>query len=475
MRELTVDVAVIGAGTAGLNARRAAEKAGAQVLAIDAGPLGTTCARVGCMPSKLLIAAGEAAQAIREARHFGVHAGAPKIVGAEVMGRVRRERDRFVGFVVEECRALERRGLLLMGRARFVAPKVLQVGDEVQVTARRAIVIAAGSTPRRPQVLAQVQSPRVIDSDTVFELEAIPARVLVVGAGPIGLELGHALARLGSAVTIIGTGGKVAGIRDPQVLAAARPALAAGLRLHTRTTLNAAETRGDEVWVRFTGDDGDVHEGTWPYVLVATGRQARLEGLGLESAGVAIDATGRAVDLDPETLQWGAAPLFLAGDAAGLRPILHEAIDEGRIAGRNAASFPNLAPGERRTPLGIVFTDPQVMAVGRRFDALDLSTCAIGQVDFADQGRARVLGKNVGLLRVYAARAGGALLGAEMVGPAAEHLGHLLAWAVQQGLTVEQALQMPFYHPVIEEGLRTALLDALKQMAVKTTDYAGEG
>src|SRR5690606_91151 len=131
-------------------------------------------------------------------------------------------------------------------------------------------------------------------------------------------------------------------------------------------------------------------------------------------------------------------------DASGLRPLLHEAIDEGRIAGRNAASFPTITPGERRTPLAIVFTEPQVAAVGRRFDALDLSTCAIGQVDFGDQGRARVLGHNVGLLRVYAARSTGALLGAEMVGPAAEHLGHLLAWAVQQGLTVAQALEMPF-------------------------------
>src|SRR5690606_31046705 len=148
-----------------------------------------------------------------------------------------------------------------------------------------------------------------------------------------------------------------------------------------------------------TGEDGDVSEGTWSHVLVATGRAARLGGLGLEAAGVELDARGQAVDLDPETLQCGERPVFLAGDASGLRPILHEALDEGRIAGRSAASCPTITPGERRTPLAIVFTEPQVAAVGRPFDALDLSTCAIGEVDFGDQGRARVLGHNVGLLR----------------------------------------------------------------------------
>ena len=112
-----------------------------------------------------------------------------------------------------------------------------------------------------------------------------------------------------------------------------------------------------------------------------------------------------------------------------------------------------------------MFTDPQVAAVGARFDSLDLSTCAIGQVNYANQGRARVMGKNRGLLRVYGERETGKLLGAEMVAPAAEHLGHLLAWAIQQGLTVEQALQMPFYHPVVEEGLRTALQELRHNLA----------
>ncbi|MCY1056275.1 dihydrolipoyl dehydrogenase [Nannocystis sp. SCPEA4] len=468
MREQTVDVAVIGAGTAGLNARRAAEKAGAHAVAIDSGPLGTTCARVGCMPSKLLIAAAEAAHAVREARQFGVHAGEPRVVASEVMGRVRRERDRFVGFLLDEAQGLAERGLLIHGRARFEGPNVLVVGDDLRVTARRAIVVAVGSAPRPPPILSRLESPRVIDSDKVFELDAFPERVLVIGAGPIGVELGQALARLGARVTVACADNKVAGIRDPSVLAAAKSALAREMTLHTRTKLETAENRPDGVWVRFSGDDGEVFEGTWPLILAATGRAPRLAALELERAGVKLDDKGKPRDFDPATLQCGELPLFIAGDAAGHRPLLHEAIDDGQIAGRNAAAFPEARPGERRVPLSIVFTDPQVAAIGRRFDSLDLSTCAIGQVDFADQGRARVMAKNHGMLRVYGSRATGALIGAELVAPAGEHLAHLLAWAIQTGLTVEQALRLPFYHPVVEEGLRTALLDLRSQLSVRS-------
>lgn len=458
MDETTVDVAVIGAGTAGLGARRAAEKAGAQAVVIDAGPLGTTCARVGCMPSKLLIAAAEAAHAVREAPGFGVHAGEPRVDAAALFGRVRDERDRFVGFVLDDCRRLEERGALLRGHARFVAPGVLQVGEDRRVIARRGVVIATGSAPFVPPPLRAVaSSPHVITSDQVFELDAVPASVLVIGSGPLGLELGQALARLGARVTVVGVRGALAGLSDPEVRAAARAALAAELELHTDYSLQAVEARGDGVYARFVGDDKELHEGTWSKVLLAAGRRPRLSGLGLENSGVELDADGRPSRFEADTLRCGPGAVFLAGDVADLRPLMHEAVDEGQIAGRNAARFPDLAPGERRTPLAIVFTDPQIAVVGRGFEQIERETCAIGQVDFADQGRARVIRKHRGLLRVYGERATGAVVGAELCGPAAEHLAHLLAWSIQRGVTVEQALAMPFYHPAIEEGLRTAL------------------
>ena len=162
---------------------------------------------------------------------------------------------------------------------------------------------------------------------------------------------------------------------------------------------------------------------------------------------------------DPYTLQAGSSAIFIAGDANNDVPLLHEAADEGRIAGENAARFPTVKPGLRRAPLGIVFTDPQIAIVGRGFAALKASALAVGEVSFEDQGRSRVMLRNQGLLRVYGDPATGRFLGAEMVGPDAEHIGHLLAWALQARMTVAGMLEMPFYHPVVEEGLRTALRD----------------
>jgi dihydrolipoamide dehydrogenase len=163
------------------------------------------------------------------------------------------------------------------------------------------------------------------------------------------------------------------------------------------------------------------------------------------------------------------APVFIAGDANDDLPLLHEAADEGTIAGQNAARFPNVAPGLRRSPLAITFTSPQMAVVGSTFASLAKDGAlppevVVGEISFEDQGRSRVMLENKGLSHVYADRASGRLLGAELVGPRVEHLAHLLAWAHQLALTIPQMLAMPFYHPVVEEGLRTALRDAASKL-----------
>jgi len=126
------------------------------------------------------------------------------------------------------------------------------------------------------------------------------------------------------------------------------------------------------------------------------------------------------------------------------------------IAGDNAGRYPDVSVGLRRSPLGIVFSDPQMAMVGKRYGELPEGNVAIGCASFEDQGRSRVMRQNKDLLRVYAERGTGLFLGAEMIAPRAEHLGHLLAWAHQSALSIDQMLDMPFYHPVVEEGLRTA-------------------
>jgi dihydrolipoamide dehydrogenase len=147
-------------------------------------------------------------------------------------------------------------------------------------------------------------------------------------------------------------------------------------------------------------------------------------------------------------------------------PLLHEAADQGKIVGDNAGRWPDVRAQTRRAPLGIVFCDPQIATVGKSYRGLQAEEIdhAIGEVSFENQGRSRVIHENRGLLRLYGAHGTGLFLGAEMIGPAAEHIGHLLAWAAQQGLSVHEMLALPYYHPTIEEGVRTGLRDLSRQL-----------
>src|SRR5690606_15992788 len=180
-----------------------------------------------------------------------------------------------------------------------------------------------------------------------------------------------------------------------------------------------------------------------------------VDGLGLETLGVPLDVNGMP-EVDPRTMRIGTTPVLLAGDATGDDPLLHEAADDGHIAGLNATSEDPIRLS-RRTPLRVVFCDPGVASVGQRAIDLDPEATLVGEMSFASQGRARIMQENRGLLRIYAARGDGRLLGAEMAIPAAEHMALLLALAIGQGLTVNDLLRTPFYHPTLEEGLRTAL------------------
>jgi len=461
MQERRVEVAVIGAGTAGMTAFRAARAATDSVLLIEGAQYGTTCARVGCMPSKLLIAAAEAAHMVERAAEFGVETAPPKINGRAVMDRVRRERDRFVGFVVETVEDWPEKQRLL-GRARFSDDHTLEVegadGSRHRVVAER-IVIATGSTTVWPPFFEAV-GDLLATSDDVFDWDDLPESAAVFGGGVIGLELGQALHRLGVRTRLFGKGGGVGMLSDPEVRAAATAAFAADFPFHPDADVKSIERDGEAVVVTFVDDGGKTTTERFARLLAATGRRPAVKGLGLETTSLELDEHG-IPRFDPCTLQCGESHVFIAGDVNNFRPLLHEAADEGRTAGSNAASFPEVRAGLRRVPLGVVFTEPNLAMVGEGYAALEARSCpfAIGSVDFKSQGRSRVMLQNQGLLRVYGELGSGMFLGAEMAGPRAEHLAHLLAWSLQQRLTVPQMLDLPYYHPVIEEGLRTALRD----------------
>jgi dihydrolipoamide dehydrogenase len=451
-----VDVAIIGAGTAGMGAYRAARAHTDSIVLVEAGPYGTTCARVGCMPSKLLIAAAESAEAVREASGFGVHTAPPRIDGVAVMDRVRAERDRFVGFVVETVEGFEP-DHRVKASARFTGPHTLALNTGETIEAAR-VVIATGSVPVKPAMF-DAAADRLIVNDDVFGWTDLPASVAVFGAGVIGLELAQALSRLGVRVRLFGKGGGVGGISDRKVRDVAARLFADDLPFMPDADVQAITRDGDAVVVRFA-EDGTSREERFDYLLAATGRKPALDGLNLVASGLTLDTRGLP-QIDPQTMQAGDSHIFICGDVTEHIPLLHEAADEGRIAGDNAGRWPDISQQPRRTPLAIVFTAPNIASVGASFAELTAQghDFEMGEVDFTGQGRARVLRQNHGLLRVYGERGTCRLLGAEMIAPRGEHLAHLLAWAIQSGMDAETALEMPFYHPVIEEGLRTALRD----------------
>jgi dihydrolipoamide dehydrogenase len=472
MRKLEVDVAVIGAGTAGLVAYRAAVQQGARTVLIEGGHYGTTCARVGCMPSKLLIAAAEAAHMLDLAPSFGVHPGDKRIDGVAVMERVRRERDRFVGFVLDGVDNIPAEDKV-RGHARFVEPHLLRVdgenGEQTDIAASR-IVIATGSRPTLLPVLADA-GPGAITSDDVFYWQDLPRSVAVIGTGVIGLELGQALARLGVRTSVYARGGSVAQLTDPVVLRQAGRVLREELDLHFQSEIVKAERDGDEI-VLCTREGGEERCARFQYVLQAAGRTPNLDAIGIEHSGLALGPNGIPL-FDSRTMQCGNSHIFIAGDANSERPVLPEAADHGKIAGDNAGRYPDIRPGLRRTALTAAFTEPNIVTLGAGYKALvapGKPKFAVGQVSFENQGRSRVMLQNKGMLRVYGEYVTGRFLGAEMIAPRGEHIGHLLAWAVQARLTVDQMLEMPFYHPVVEEGVRTALRDLATNIAKGTSD-----
>lgn len=190
-------------------------------------------------------------------------------------------------------------------------------------------------------------------------------------------------------------------------------------------------------------------------ILVAIGRKANIDNLNIESW---VKQDSILSLFNRNTMQIGDYPIFLAGDVNNDVTLLHEAAKEGVIAGENASHYPEIKEYKRNVPIGIIFSSPQIMQVGRTTNLPE--DIIKGTVSFEDQGRSRIMLKQKGMLNVYFEMDTHKLIGAEMIGPSAEHIAHMLVWLIEKGTTLEEILDFPFYHPVIEEGVRTAMRDA---------------
>ena len=467
---LNVDIAILGAGTAGMSAFNAARKVTNSIVMLEGGAYGTTCARVGCMPSKLLIAAAESAHQMQLAPAFGIQLNdGYKVDGKAVMQRVKAERDRFVGFVLDDINQLPAQQRI-DEFARFIDANTLETSSGKKIRARN-IIIATGSRPAVPAMF-EAAGDRLIINDDVFDWDDLPESVAVFGPGVIGLEISQALSRLGVRLRLFGRGDGVGPLQDPAMKALALETFNKEFPLMAGNKVNSISRTDAGVEITFVNNEGAEVTETFDYLLAATGRKANLDKINIEAAGLKLTERQQP-EFNSETTQCintdgSPSHIFIAGDVAGFRPLLHEANDEGFIAGSNAARWPDFQPKVRRTSLAVVFSEPQIALAGESLaqiqQRLGEEGVVVGSMDFSKQGRARVMQQNQGMMKVYACKKTGQLLGTEIFGPRAEHLVHLLAWSIQQKLTLKEILAQPFYHPVLEEGVRTALRSAASQL-----------
>ncbi len=347
---------------------------------------------------------------------------------------------------------------LIMGRARFLTPTLLEVeqANGTQQIQAQSVIIANGSRPVMPGFL-QPFAGHCITTEDFFELEELPKSIGILGLGAIGLEMGLALARLGVEVHGADMATSVGGISDPEVSKHALAEFGKEMQLYLGAP---AELLKAEQGVMLKSGDTQVQVDK---VLVALGRRPNSDQLNLAEAGFELDERGQPL-FDPQTMQVGQHPVFIVGDVNGQRALMHEAADEGAMAGYNAAQDKPVA-FKRKTSIAIAFTNPDVVSVGARFDQLNPDDILIGTAKTQADGRSRVLSEHEGVLRLYADKASGMLLGASMFGMRAEHVAQFLAMAIQREETAHSLLQIPFYHPVVEETIQSALQDIARHIS----------
>lgn len=449
------DVVIIGAGTAGIAALSEVLKHTTNVVLVERGPGGTTCARSACMPSKTLIHASRLYHARHKFREIGIEGGAHLQINIpKVLRRVRKMRDHFVAGVKEDLTSV--RHYIVDGEAQFESPTCLRVDGKLYHT--RCTIIATGSTPVIPPEFAGIPASHVITSDILFERKDLPQKLGIVGLGPLGLEMAQALMQLGIKVVAAHDGPTLGGIGNPEISAEIAQLLGKHMTLYTESHATA-RMDGDMVVLNVSGKMGDKSHRV-DALLISTGRKPQLEPLGLRRLKVPITDYGTP-EHDPVTLQLRDHPIFLAGDVTDERAVLHEVALEGKIAAQNAIQFlygkKNAEKYSRYVPMHLVFTDPNIASVGMTWEKAQECNAGLSESSFANQGRAMIEQRNAGKIQLFFSPKDGTLLGAELLAPAGEHLAHLLALAIQQGMTRSDMLRMPFYHPTFEEGLRTAL------------------
>ncbi len=440
---IKADIAIIGAGSGGLSVAAGAAQMGAKVVLIEKGKMGGDCLNYGCVPSKAMIAAGEAAEMVRTSGKFGVNGHEPVIDFAKVNAHVHD----VIGGIAPHDSVERFEGLgvkVIQAAGRFISKTEIEAGDSI-VKARR-FVVSTGSSAFVPPIPGLDEVP-YLTNETIFNLTDRPEHLIIVGGGPIGIEMAQAHRRLGAKVTVV-EGLSIMGNDDPEAVAVVRQRLIAeGIDLREQAKVESVIREGNGVSV-LVSHNGKSERVDGSHLLLAVGRRANVANLGLEEAG--IDYSPRGIEVDTR-LRTSNKRVFAIGDVAGSYQFTHVAGYHAGIVIRNAM-FNLPSKVDVKAVPWVTYTDPELAHVGLSEAAAKEEGLEVKAVSFGFDGndRARAERATEGFIKAVIGKKG-KILGATIVG---RHAGELiLPWvlAVQKGLKASDMAGMIAPYPTLGE------------------------
>lgn len=452
MTRMDYDLTILGGGSGGLTAARVAASLGARVLLIDKERLGGDCLYTGCVPSKSLIHAAQIVHQARTATRLGLPSNNLDVdmaqIAVHIQGVIKR---------VHEAEHVYTDDVTVkFGEVSFQSPTTLMLNTEKFTS--RATIIATGSHPAPPRIdgLAEIG---YLTNEDVFQLTNLPASLLIVGGGPIGVELGQALARLGVQITLVQGPERILPREDPDVSEAITSVLLSeGVTVLTKAQVLRAEQRGRKK--RVTVKQGEqLVEFEADEILLAAGRQPNVDGLNLDAVGIAFTAQGIKVN---KYLQTSRANIFALGDVIGGYLFTHLAAYQAGVAVRNAL----LPLGKKKVDYRVLpwctFTDPEAARVGLTYlEAQQQHQQArVVTLPWADIDRAQTEHATIGFIKLVLAGKKEEIVGAHMVGARAGELLGEIALAMQHHLTVSDILAAIHPYPTLHTGLQQAVFEA---------------
>ncbi len=440
IKRLKADVLIIGAGSGGLSLAAGASQMGADVVLLEGHKMGGDCLNFGCVPSKALLAAGKQAHAMRTGEKYGVTPVMPEISYAAAKDHVHKvietiapvdSQERFEGFGVNVIREY----------GRFISPTEVQAGDTV-IEARR-IVIATGSGPFVPPIPG-VEDVTYYTNENIFDLRDRPDHLIIIGGGPIGMEMAQAHIRLGSKVTVI-EGAKAMGKDDPELAAIVLDRMRAeGIEIVEGQQAKKISQDGDTITVE---TDGGSYSGS--HLLMAVGRKVNIEKLDLDKGNVAYD---RAVKVDASLRSISNKKVYAVGDAAGGLQFTHVA---GYHAGVVIPQILFGMPAKAKTHHipWVTYTDPELAQVGLTEEQAKKEhgshAVTVARFEYDENDRAIAEGKTTGLIKVMVVK--GKPVGASIVGAHAGELIGVWALAIANGLKMRAISNMVAPYPTLGE------------------------